>query len=328
MPKIAVFAGHGGSDPGAVANNLQEKDLNLALSNEVSKILRQRGYEVINNRTTDVNRSITGDAYMANRNNVDAMVEIHQNSNFGTPGSGTEAFYSVKDTGKGKALAEAINNNIAALGFPNRGIKTRTNATGEDSLGILRLTNAPSVLVETSFINNPQDMARFDVNKIATAIANGVTQVFPVSGAPSGGGTPSVPPSTPTSGDPVVRNIQSTLNQRYNAGLAVDGKAGAKTKQALVKGLQTELNRQFGANLVVDGSFGPATKAATKSFRRGTRGNIIYLIQAALYIKGYSIDPDGVFGPQTEAVVRSFQRNNGLTADGVVGPQTQYVLFR
>ncbi len=328
MPRIAVFAGHGGSDPGAVANGLQEKDLNLALSNEVSKILRQRGYEVVNNRTTDLNRSITADAYLANRNNVDAVVEIHQNSNFGTPGSGVEAFYSIKDTGKGKALAQAIVNNIAALGFPNRGIKTSTNAAGQDALGILRLTNGPTVLVETSFINSPEDMARFNVNQISTAIANGVSQVFPVSGAPGGGGTPSVPPTTPTAGDPVVRNIQSTLNQRYNAGLSVDGKAGAKTKQALVKGLQTELNRQFGANLTVDGSFGPATRAATKSFRRGNRGNIVYLIQAALYIKGYSTTPDGVFGPQTEAAVRSFQKNNGLSVDGVAGPQTQYALFR
>jgi len=88
-PKIAVYAGHGGSDYGAVANGLYEKDFNLALSNGVTKILREKGYEVINNRTTDVNRDINADVAMANRLSVNGVVDIHMNSNLGTPGSGT-----------------------------------------------------------------------------------------------------------------------------------------------------------------------------------------------------------------------------------------------
>ncbi len=318
MPKIAVYAGHGGTDWGAVGNGLKEKDLNLALSNEVTNLLRQRGYEVINNRTIDVNRSITADASLANRSNVDAVVEIHQNSNPGPPSNGTETFYSVKDTGKGKALAKAINDRIVALGFADRGIKTRANMFGQDALGIIRLSNAPTVLVETAFINSPEDMARFDVNKIANAIVGGIVQEFPIS-------TPSAPSAV---GDAVVAKIQTTLNQRYNTGLTVDGIAGARTRKALVKGLQTELNRQFGANLAVDGVFGRATQAATRPVRKGARGNITYLIQAALYIKGYRLNPDGIFGDRTEAAIRDFQRNNGLTVDGVAGPITQSALFR
>ncbi len=313
MPKIAVYAGHGGTDPGSVSNGLREKNLNLALSNEVTRILRQNGYDVINNRTTDVTRDITADAVRANLEKVDALVEIHQNSNLGTPGSGTEAFYSVKNSEKGKELAQAIVDRIAALGFVNRGVKTMTNFFGQDTLRILRLTQAPAVLVETAFINNPQDMAMFNVNAISKAIAEGIMEVFPISAAPMG--------------NSVIKNIQANLNQRYNANLIVDGIAGQKTKQAIVKGLQTELNRQFGANLTVDGVFGPATASATRSVRKGARGNITYLIQAALYLKGYSVTPDGVFGDGTEAAVKQFQRNSGLTVDGIVGPSTQSVLF-
>ncbi len=314
MPKIAVYAGHGGSDYGAVGNGLREKDLNLALSNEVTRILRQNGYDVINNRTTDVNRDIARDADLANRNNVDALVEIHLNSNPGMPQSGTETYYSVRDTGKGKALGRAINDRIVALGFKDRGVKTMTNSLGNDALKIIRLSEAPPVLVEAAFINSMQDMDKFNVNEVARAIAGGIMQEFPM--------------SKPSAGDSVIRSIQSTLNQRYNTNLAVDGIAGAKTKQALVKGLQSELNRQYGANLVVDGVFGNATRAATKSVRKGARGNITYLIQAALYIKGYKTTPDGVFGDKTEAAVKEFQRRSGLTADGIVGPATQAALFK
>ena len=318
MPRIAVFAGHGGTDPGAVANGLYEKDINLALSNEVTRLLRAKGYEVVNNRTTDVNRDINADVALANRSNVDAVVEIHMNSNAGAPGTGTEAYYSING-GKGKELALAIVNNIAALGFVNRGIKTRINAAGKDFFGIIRDTNAPAVLAETAFINNPNDMALLDINKASQAIADGIMQVFPASSTQ--------PP--PVTGDPVMRQIQTTLNQRYNTGIAVDGIFGRATKAAMVTGLQTELNRQFGRNLTVDGIWGPATRAAAVTVRPGASGNITYLIQAALYARGYTgVVPDGVFGPGTEMLVRTFQRDQGLTIDGIAGPVTQDRLFR
>ncbi|MCL1919068.1 MAG: N-acetylmuramoyl-L-alanine amidase [Peptococcaceae bacterium] len=316
---IAIFAGHGGSDFGAVANGVYEKDINLALSNEVTRILRQRGYTVINNRTTDVNRNINADVALANRSNVDAVVEIHMNSNLGNPGTGTEAYFSIRG-GRDRDLAAALVYAIAALGFANRGIKTRTNAAGQDYFGIIRDTYAPAVLVEVAFINNPNDMAMLNIGRVSQAIANAVMQVFPLAG---------VPPVPPATGDPVVRQIQATLNQRYGANLGVDGIFGRLTKVAMVRGLQTELNRQFGRNLVVDGVFGPATRAAAVSVRPGAQGNITYLIQAALYTRGYtSVIPDGVFGPGTETAVRAFQRDQGLAADGIVGPNTQDRLFR
>ena len=126
-----------------------------------------------------------------------------------------------------------------------------------------------------------------------------------------------------------MRQIQSTLNQRYGAGLTVDGVFGRLTKTAIVRGLQTELNRQFGRNLTVDGIFGSATRAATVTVRPGARGNITYLIQAALYTRGYtSVIPDGAYGPVTETAIRAFQRDQGMTVDGVAGQVTQDRLFR
>ncbi|MDR0314322.1 MAG: peptidoglycan-binding protein, partial [Oscillospiraceae bacterium] len=63
--------------------------------------------------------------------------------------------------------------------------------------------------------------------------------------------------------------------------------------------------------------------------RRGDSGNITWLIQAALYTRGYTtVIPDGIFGPATDAAVREFQRDQGLTVDGVAGPNTQDRLFR
>ncbi len=309
MTKIAVYAGHGGSDFGAVSNGLYEKDFALEVMTYVTAELRRRGYEVINNRTSDVDRNLNADIRLANRENVDAVVEIHLNSNEGIPGSGTETYYSV--TGKGRELAEAINTNLVALGFRDRGIKTLPNFFGLDYLGIIRYTNAPAVLTELFFINNPSDVSKYNPEKIALAIADAIESLYP-----------------PTSlRDDEIAKIQATLNERYGAGLVVDGIYGPRTKRAIIKGLQMELNMQFNARLVVDGIFGPRTKSALVTVKKGARGNITYLIQTALFLLGFDLLPDGVFGSITEGRVREFQASRGLKIDGIAGRNTQSALF-
>lgn len=312
MPRIAVYAGHGGTDNGASSNGRLEKDYTLALMTEVTRILRSRGYEVINNRTGDTNRSITADARKANENDVDAVVEIHLNSNEGIPQNGTETYYSAFDKGTGRRLAENINREIVALGFADRGIKTRLNSRGQDYFGIIRLTKAPAVLVETAFINNENDMAMFDIATMSAAIADGITQTFPIY---AGGG------------DPTVRKIQTFLNNNYGFGLAVDGIFGPLTKSALVKALQTELNRQYGRNLAIDGIFGPKTFNATVPLRQGDRGNLVFIIQSMLYVRGYYTNPDGIYGSRTANSVRALQNDAGLTVNGIADARTQYILF-
>ncbi|MCL2420982.1 MAG: N-acetylmuramoyl-L-alanine amidase [Defluviitaleaceae bacterium] len=266
MQKIAIYAGHGGSDPGAVANGRREADLNLAVSNAATAILRSWGYQVINNRTTDVDRSITRDANIANENNVNALVEIHQNSNPGTPGTGSEAFISIRDTGQARQLGNAILRRLAAMGYVNRGVKTQVNASGQDAFGILRLTNMPAVLLESAFINNPADMTRFDVNRIAMAVAEGVREVFPLNSSGGGGGgtscgMPSYPGTLLRVGarGESVRQVQRCLN--------------------IVSLRQSSIQR-----LVEDGAFGPRTLDAVTTFQRI-----------------YGLAADGIIGPLTWA---------------------------
>ena len=55
---IAIDPGHGGSDPGAVANGLREKDLTLAVSLALKEELESYdGVTVVMTRTTDVRPS-------------------------------------------------------------------------------------------------------------------------------------------------------------------------------------------------------------------------------------------------------------------------------
>ena len=263
MTKIAVFAGHGGSDPGAVSGSLREKDFTLAVALKVSDILRTAGYAIVNNRTTDINRSINADAIRANAANVSAVLDIHLNAGGGT---GTEVFHSIVG-GTGRTLATAIVNNIAALGFRNRGAKTKRNNRGTDFFGIIRQTRAPAVLIETAFIDNAADMARFNSDQMARAIADGVMQVLPIGGAaptPSRP-TPANPHPEPTTnirrghrGDGVRWVQQALLNRGFSVGRhGVDGIFGPDT-DAGVRAFQRD------RRLVVDGIVGPITRGALR----------------------------------------------------------------
>ena len=58
--KIFVDAGHGGPDPGAMANGVIEQYVNLNVANELARLLRQGGYEVMQYRTTPTENVLPG----------------------------------------------------------------------------------------------------------------------------------------------------------------------------------------------------------------------------------------------------------------------------
>ena len=146
-----------------------------------------------------------------------------------------------------------------------------------------------------------------------------------------GQATVPVTPSTPVNNNTIIHQIQSTYNSRYGnilGQIAVDGSAGPDTKKHLIMALQYEMNKQYGCSLSRDGSFGPLSKAQFKDLKRGVSGNITWICQAFLYIKGYN--PNGLdssYGYGMEECVKQFQRNNGLKVDGILGMNTAYKLF-
>lgn len=127
--------------------------------------------------------------------------------------------------------------------------------------------------------------------------------------------------------DPIIEAIQSTLNERYKTKITVDGVHGDGTMKALIKGLQTELNLKQEANLKVDGVWGAKTKNACVSIRLNSKGNYVWIAQAALFSKGYDTSVDGIFDRKTTNAVLKFQKNKGLTQDGIIGKNTFDKLF-
>lgn len=178
MAKVYIGIGHGGSDPGAVANGFRESDLNLAVGKACYNYLKARGVEVKISRTTDKAYELEDRIKAANKFKADLALDIHHNAG---GGDGAEVYHT-KNGGKGKALAENILAEMKKIGQNSRGTKTRLNASGKDYFGFIRQTDMPSVLVECAFVDNKTDVKVVDTaaeqKKMGDAIAKGVLKTL------------------------------------------------------------------------------------------------------------------------------------------------------
>ena len=180
MVKVFIGVGHGGSDPGAVANNTKEKDLNLSIALACRDELERHGVSVKMSRSQDENDPIGEEVKECNAYSPDLAVDIHNNAG---GGDGAEVFYSHLG-GKGKNLAENILGEIVKLGQNSRGIKTRVNSQGKDYYAFIRNTSCPAVIVECAFIDNTSDLnflaTEGDRKKVGIAIAHGILNTMGV----------------------------------------------------------------------------------------------------------------------------------------------------
>lgn len=179
MAKIAIDAGHGGSDPGAVFEGRQEKDDNLRLALAVGDILKQNGQEVFFTRTEDVYQTPFQKATAANESGADFLVSLHRNSSpISNQYTGVETLVYNK-AGEKLEMAENINRELEEVGFRNIGVKERPG------LVILRRSRMPAVLVEAGFINSEEDNRLFDeeFDRIAQGIAQGILDTVQSSSA-------------------------------------------------------------------------------------------------------------------------------------------------
>lgn len=172
--RVFLGIGHGGKDPGAVANGFEEADLNLAIGLACQAELVRHGVIVGMSRTKDENDALTEEIKECNAFKPDMAVDIHNNAG---GGDGAEAFHH-HGGGVGKTLAVNILDEIVKVGQNSRGAKTRKNDNGDDWYGFIRQTKAPAVIVECAFVDNKKDMQIIDTaaeqKAMGIAVAKGI----------------------------------------------------------------------------------------------------------------------------------------------------------
>lgn len=150
VKKVFIDPGHGGTDPGALGDNLRESDIVLSIAKKLGELLNNKGITVKYSRETDVFVGLAERAQMANEWGADLFVSIHANAYDGNS-YGTECYMHPNDTSETKQLSINVANTISSeLGLYNRGHK-------EADFAVLRLSSMPAILIETAFIDNEEE---------------------------------------------------------------------------------------------------------------------------------------------------------------------------
>lgn len=170
MPKVWIDAGHGGKDPGAVGNGLQEKDIALKVSLGIKTRL-EAAYEdvqVLLSRSTDVFLELKERTNKANAAGADILVSIHCNAGGGK--GGFETFRYTSASQNSIKLQEALHKSIMSkLGGVDRGQKA-------ENLHMVRESKMPAVLTENLFITVATDADRLKQSSVIDAIIDGHVQ--------------------------------------------------------------------------------------------------------------------------------------------------------
>ena len=168
--KISINAGHtktgAGSD--AVYKGFNEGEIVRKVAKALTAQLRQKGHTV---HSSTVDSAFTQNTYLrkvcdlANESGAELVISLHCNASAAHTGHGVECW-----TWRGKKVKAAVDicENLADLGFRNRGVKDGS------AFYVVKHTKATAVLVELFFLDNEKDRALYKkhgAEKIAAAIA-------------------------------------------------------------------------------------------------------------------------------------------------------------
>ncbi|HEX5596091.1 MAG TPA: N-acetylmuramoyl-L-alanine amidase [Micromonosporaceae bacterium] len=169
LRKVYLDPGHGGSDPGAIGNGLQEKNLTLAIALQTRDfLLANWSVDVRMSRTTDVRRELSERTNDANAWGANLFVSIHINAGGGT---GFESYrYPTSDSATIN-LHSAVHSRVLSRMRSVASVTDRGQKTA--NYHVLRETRMPAVLTENLFIDRVEDANLLKRADFITATARG-----------------------------------------------------------------------------------------------------------------------------------------------------------
>ncbi len=212
VPYVVVDPGHGGKDNGAIGGSgLLEKNLNLAISKRLSRILQKKySYKVSMTREDDRFIALDERGKFANGKDADLFVSIHVNAAKRKGAHGIETYYlgrgssdRARDTAKrenGELVYKVPDNDVQKIltdMITNRKIndssilarwiqdklflkmskkysRIKNLGVKEGPFFVLHSTKMPSVLVEVGFITNPKEELRLSKSQYLNKLAESI----------------------------------------------------------------------------------------------------------------------------------------------------------
>ena len=182
---IAIDAGHGGSDPGAIGpTNYMEKTATLAVAKRVQALLEQAGARVIMTRQEDRDvfgpkasdvEELNARSTVANNRKADVFLSIHMNA-FTDPSVGGTSTYYYQKTKYDSMLAQSLQTSLVEAG------KLQDRRVNQANFYVIKRTRMPAALIELAFISNPDEEKLLSLpdfqQKMSLGIVRGLERFF------------------------------------------------------------------------------------------------------------------------------------------------------
>lgn len=171
---ITIDPGHGGSEYGAIGClGDKEKDINLEIAQKLKDILLESCADVYMTRCEDCEVTLSGRAALANKNNSDIFISIHNNalpdSAADSNRSGSSVYYFYPQS---KELAKRVQNSLL------KELELKDDGVRGESFAVIRNTQMPAILIEVGYLISPEDNAKLITpdfqQKAAEAIKKGL----------------------------------------------------------------------------------------------------------------------------------------------------------
>ena len=149
--KIAIDAGHGGTNLGAVGatTNILEKNYTLLFANQLKKYLQDNGVEtVVMTRETDTTLDMKDRIIFLQEQNPDLLISFHLNSNADKSIKGSGTFYRYIGF---RPLSLTILKRMQEIGLDEYG------NVGNFNFGLSGPTDFVNTLLEVAFLSNKDD---------------------------------------------------------------------------------------------------------------------------------------------------------------------------
>ncbi len=179
--RILIDPGHGGIDPGMVGiGGVEEKQINLVISRILGGFLEQKGYEVVYTRTEDQGlydedspkkkvQDIQRRCALIREKKPLLSVSIHQNSYRDPEVYGPQVFY-FEHSQEGKQLAQLVQEQMNSM----LNIERPRSIKGNTNYYILKRSEGVTILVECSFLSNPQEAEKIQTQEYQQAVAEAI----------------------------------------------------------------------------------------------------------------------------------------------------------
>ena len=162
---IIIDAGHGGKDPGAMADGVKEKDWNLEVSLHQYEFLKKLGIPCKLTRKTDIDLSPDKRSELVRSSGATVCLSNHFNAG---GGSGAEVIHSKYATSAfAKSTADALKKVM-----PLRRVFSREGSNGKDYYYMHRLTGrVETLIIEYGFLDSAVDRKKLNVRSYRFQLA-------------------------------------------------------------------------------------------------------------------------------------------------------------